>query len=175
MFVFFYSQFGNQKNFFGFSSYNILTTSMQSAIPQGSFVLVRSVSGSSLQMGDDITFFVDTDTQVTRRIIEVIENYEETGRYGFRTQGTDNPTADYGVTLEDNVVGKVIFHIPVLGFVLEWAGQHVALVMIGFAAVIALIYFMHAAFSIKEELTDEDEPKPEPKLKRSRARKAIAH
>jgi signal peptidase len=175
VFVFFYSQSGDHKNFFGFSYYNILTTSMQSTIPQGSFILVRSVPGSTLEVGDDITFFMDADTLVTHRIIEIIEDYEETGQYGFRTQGTDNVTADHNITFEGNVVGKVIFHVPVLGFVLEWASQHVALVMVGFAVIIALIYFVHVAFSTEEELEDEDEPEPEPKPKRSRARKATAH
>lgn len=145
--VFVYTQSGASRSIFGYSYYNILTTSMQSTIPQGSFILVKETPGEELQVGDDITFFKNADTIVTHRIIGIQANYEDSGQYGFRTQGTDNPSPDKEITYEGNVIGKVVFHIPVLGFVLEYLANHIWLIVIAFALILALTYFLKILFT----------------------------
>ena len=153
--VFLYSQSNSHRDFFGFSYYNILTSSMQSTIPQGSFILVRNVPGSELEIGDDITFFMDANTLVTHRIIDIYPDYENSGQYGFQTKGTDNTSPDANITYEGNVVGKVMFHIPMLGFMLEWASNNVVMVVIGFVLIMLLVFFVQMAF-FGDELANEE-------------------
>ena len=156
--VFTYTQSGASRNIFGFSYYNILTTSMQSTLPQGGFILVRETPGEKLQIGDDITFFKNANTIVTHRIIGIYQDYEDSGQYGFRTQGTDNPSPDANITYEGNVIGKVVFHIPMLGFVLEYIANNVWFVVIGFALILALSYFLKIVFT-PEKPKEEKKPK----------------
>lgn len=155
--VFTYTQSGVGRSMFGYSYYNILTTSMQSTIPQGSFILVKQTPGEELQVGDDITFFKNENTIVTHRIIGIQANYEDSGQYGFRTQGTDNPAPDQEITYEGNVIGKVVFHIPMLGFVLEYIANNIWIVVIGFALILALSYFLKIVFTPE---TPKEEQKP---------------
>lgn len=145
--VFTYTQSGASRSMFGYSYYNILTRSMQSTIPQGSFILVKETPGEELQVGDDITFFKNATTIVTHRIIGIQANYEDSGQYGFRTQGTDNPSPDAEVTFEGNVIGKVVFHVPMLGFVLEYVANNIWIVVIGIALILALSYFLKIVFT----------------------------
>lgn len=145
--VFTYTRSDASRSVFGYSYYNILTTSMQSSIPQGSFILVKETPGDQLQVGDDITFFKNADTIVTHRIIGIQANYEDSGQFGFRTQGTDNPAPDAEITYEGNVIGRVVLHIPVLGFVLEYLAENIWLVVIAFALILALSYFLKIVFT----------------------------
>lgn len=152
--VFTYTQSGASRSIFGYSYYNILTTSMQSTIPQGSFILVKETPAEELQVGDDITFFKNADTIVTHRIIGIQANYEDSGQYGFRTQGTDNLNPDKEITYEGNVIGKVVFHIPRLGFVLEYLANNIWLIVIAFALILALSYFLKILFTPDETDTE---------------------
>lgn len=145
--VFTYTQSGTNRSVFGYSYYNILTSSMQSTIPRGSFILVKETPGEELQVGDDITFFKNENTIVTHRIIGIQANYEDSGQYGFSTQGTDNPAPDKEITYEGNIIGKVVWHIPVLGFVLEYLANNIQLVIMAVALILALSYFLKIVFT----------------------------
>lgn len=148
--TFIYSQ--NSKtgnNFFGFSYYNILTGSMNSVYPPGTFVLVHSVDTDTLNVGDDITFFKDQDTVITHRIIDAEENYNSSGQRAFRTQGTDNASPDSYYTYESNVIGKVVWSMPVLGFIFDYVANNVILIAIGLVCFLSLTFCLRVFFSKK--------------------------
>lgn len=100
---------------FGWASAIVLTRSMHSVIPQGSLIVIREAAESDLSVGDDITFMTGPSTSVTHRIIEVHPDYNGTGSIAFTTKGVDNAEPDADVVMEDNVVGKVVFHSLALG------------------------------------------------------------
>ena len=157
LFVLLYSQSTSGKNIFGFSYFNILTTSMQSEIPQGSFILVKQTPGNELKIGDDIAFFKNADTVVTHRIINIIENYEDSGQLGFQTQGVDNPLPDREITYEGNVIGKVVFHIPMLGFILQYIAQHLMYVIVAAVLLFALAFFLKIVFTPEKPSEDSND------------------
>lgn len=126
MLVFIYSQRTGKRNLFGYSYYNILTTSMQSELPQGSLIIVHKET-DTLKVGDDITFFESENKIVTHRIIEILDNYEDSGQIGYKTQGIENPNPDNYITYEGNVIGKVVWHVPYLGFVMAFIAKNVLL------------------------------------------------
>lgn len=151
------SENGNGKNILGFSFANVLTTSMQSEIPKGSVVITRATEPHLLTIGDDITFLTETNHSYTHRIIDVYENYEDSGMRGFVTKGIENPLPDKEVVFDGNVIGKVILTIPNLGTFLNYIKENVFLV-VGLFIVIMLLSFSLKSFFVKKdksELTDE--------------------
>ncbi len=127
----------NDGGIFGYSYYQVLTTSMQSEIPQGSLVLVHQGT-DDIQVGDDITFMVSETDVATHRCIEIEDNYNGSGMRAFNTQGVDNPHPD-GFTMENNVIGKVVFHVPYLGKILALIADNLVWFVIGMVSVMVLI------------------------------------
>ncbi|MCL2654876.1 MAG: signal peptidase I [Coriobacteriia bacterium] len=130
-------------DFLGYSSVSILTDSMQSKIPQGSLVLTKRVAPGSLQVGNDITFMYSATTSVTHEIVTIYENYNNTGQRGFQTKGVENPEPDKAIVPAGNVVGKVVWHVPAVGAVLQFVAKNVLLVMGCLAGIGVLLYLLY--------------------------------
>lgn len=114
-------------------SYVVLSSSMSPSIQAGDVVVVASVPSSSIQAGDVITFEPQGDRapggvdRVTHRVVEVIER--EDGRY-FRTKGDANAEPDQALVPPANVVGRVMFSIPLIGHVILFAGSDLGILML---------------------------------------------
>lgn len=135
------------RDFFGYSYFTILTKSMHSVMPKGSIVITKKVDSSEIQKGDDITYFKSDKSTVTHRVIEVFENYEESGMRGFKTKGVDNNTPDREIVYANNVVGKVVFFSPRLGALLKFIRENIWLV--GGMVATLLITFISLQWLIK--------------------------
>jgi len=150
--AFFYSNGDNPGNRIGPFSYNtVLTTSMQSVYPKGSLVTSWVVKpGEPLQAGldkgTDIVFVREDGMVVVHRIIEIMDNYEESGQRAFRTQGVDNPTRDDWVTYEGNVVGRVTWHVKYVGDILAFVAEKAIWVVAAFILLFALLNILKFIF-----------------------------
>lgn len=102
-------------HFMGMNFFIIYGGSMMPTIPIGSVVAAKSVEASAIKVGDIITFRAGTeaDKVVTHRVVEVSN---DSGALSFRTAGDSNANPDGNVVLAENVVGKVWFHVPFLGY-----------------------------------------------------------
>lgn len=111
--------------------------SMEPAIRTGGLVII--IPASSYQVGDVITFGKDTKTQIptTHRIIEV----EDEGiSQRFITKGDANEDADPTATRLSDVSGKVIFSVPYLGYVLDFAKKPLGFILlVGIPAGIVIV------------------------------------
>jgi len=145
---------GAPRKILGYSGMTVLTQSMQSEIPKGSFILVRNVNPGTLQIGDDITYMRSERTTITHRIVDIMEDYAETGKRGFITQGVDNSAPDANVVIADNVVGKVVFHNYDLGLVLEFIRENLLLTALLCVMIVRLIFII-AKLLVPEIRTDE--------------------
>ena len=97
--------------FFGFSSYVVVSGSMEPAIPVNSLIYVKSCDPLELEEGDVILFHDSKDgTPVTHR---VVENDLDTQQ--ILTKGDANNGIDLRPVLYANVVGRVVAHIPGIG------------------------------------------------------------
>ncbi|MDR0570869.1 MAG: signal peptidase I [Clostridiales Family XIII bacterium] len=105
----------NPRSIFGFSSFVVLTDSMYPVLPQGTFLLVHHVDAEEINIGDDITFMLPSNSTATHRVVDVYEGYGVNGERGFRTQGVNNPHADPDAVFAGNVVGRVVFSSPAIG------------------------------------------------------------
>lgn len=115
--------------------------SMEPTIPTGSLVIVKPMQNYGV--GDVITFGADTKTEIptTHRIIGYESDAE--GRSVYRTQGDANEDPDANPVAKGEVIGKVVLHLPYVGFVLDFARQP-----LGFALLIGV----PAALVIVEEV-----------------------
>lgn len=109
----------------------VLTGSMEPAIPTGSIVLIYP--RADYKVGEIITFKrqeSSLEVPITHRIVEVKET---DGAIAYVTKGDDNDGADAKPVSKDEVYGKVFFHFPYLGKLLELAKTPV-----GFALLIVV-------------------------------------
>ena len=108
----------------------VLSGSMEPAIKTGSVVIVKPVD--RYEVGDIVTFGKDDRDNVptTHRIVDVriVE-----GETRFVTKGDANDDRDGRELTESDIVGKVLFDIPYLGFILDMAKKP-----LGFAFLIGI-------------------------------------
>lgn len=87
----------------------VYTGSMEPAIPVGSVVVIKPVDPETLKIGDIICFQLSQPTSITHRIINITDE-------GFITKGDANEDPDQWTVRKENVIGKVIFTIPFIGY-----------------------------------------------------------
>jgi signal peptidase len=103
---------------FGWELQVVLSGSMEPTYPVGSLNLVEPVQASEVEVGMPMAFWAPSDAKVmvTHRVVEIVE--QQDGLY-FRTQGDANEDPDSNLVPADNVVGRVRWHIPYLGYVVR--------------------------------------------------------
>ena len=94
---------------FGFRSYEIVSASMEPAIPVGSMVFTQDVDPATVADGDVIAFSREDSVVVHR--VRVNQKFE--GQ--FVTQGDANADVDMQATAYANYLGKVVLTVPMLG------------------------------------------------------------
>lgn len=101
--------------------------SMEPAISTGSVVVIKSFP--EYKIGDVITFGRDTKTSAptTHRIIEM---RAQTGSAVYITKGDANNTPDKREVRHSEVIGKVLFHIPALGYLLDFAKKPIGFIFL---------------------------------------------
>ncbi len=97
----------------GLQTYHVMSGSMEPAIPTGSLVYVRSADPMKLEKEDIIAFY-QGDEVIMHRVVKN-NKFDEL----LKTKGDANPTEDFSEVPYEQVIGKVIRHIPVLGQVMS--------------------------------------------------------
>ncbi|HRN96069.1 MAG TPA: signal peptidase I [Candidatus Levybacteria bacterium] len=99
----------------GIRSMVVLSGSMEPAVQTGSVVYVQP--SNSYNVGDIVTFNTQSGMTVTHRIVS-----EELGDNGmtYTTKGDANNTADSESVSQSQIMGKSLFSIPYLGYVVNF-------------------------------------------------------
>jgi len=134
---------GNGFAFLGYSFFTMLTDSMQSEIQKGALVIITKTDTNSISIGEDITFIQNDSSTITHRVIHIIENYEDSGARGFRTQGLENPKPDSEIVCTEKIIGVVKFSIPGLGYILDSISENIGLALL----LLGVVLFMTIAIS----------------------------
>lgn len=142
---------GAPISIFGVSFHNVLTSSMEDTIPQGSLVITYRVDPKDLQIGDDITYMRSEKVSITHRIVGIIERYEDTGERAFETKGTMNKEQDTYPVPAVNVVGKVVFHNHTLGVITQILKQYWIYIVIMIGLLYGLVLSIKNIFKQDEE------------------------
>ncbi|MDH6363750.1 signal peptidase [Enterococcus sp. PF1-24] len=94
---------------FGYTSAVVISGSMAPEISVNDLVIVKTDEDYAAQ---DVIMFTDGNYHTTHRILEITPE-------GYITKGDANNTDD-GLILKENVVGKVIFVVPLIGAIQEF-------------------------------------------------------
>ncbi|MBR4706586.1 MAG: class B sortase [Pseudobutyrivibrio sp.] len=113
---------------FGLQGYEVISGSMEPAIPVGSIVYVKDAGFEELSVGDVVAFEAGASV-VTHRIVEINQSDKL-----LRTQGDANSAMDFMPVAYVNVIGKVVFHFPLYGYVAAWVSE-----VIGKIVLVALL------------------------------------
>jgi signal peptidase len=99
------------------ASFVVLSGSMDPTLQPGDMVIVRSADTSDVQRGDVITFYEPGEPKRGQnRITHRVVGKERTAQgVVYRTKGDDNEHRDPVPVEHSRVVGKVWFHVPVVG------------------------------------------------------------
>ena len=116
-------------HFLGMNFFTIYGGSMMPTIPIGSVVAAKPVEASAIEAGDIIAFRTGTeaDKLVTHRVVEVSN---DSGALCFRTAGDSNANPDGNAVLAENVVGKVWFHVPFLGYLSSFVTTQLGFILL---------------------------------------------
>lgn len=120
----------------GLQSYAIISGSMEPAYPMGSLVYAEPVGGADLVPGDVAAFWRDQDVIVHR--VEAVD----ADRAELVTKGDANEDLDVRPVPYANVLGRITFHIPYLGYFLMALASTPGKLILGW------VVLMGAAFSI---------------------------
>lgn len=114
-----YSRIKKQEmSFLGYRFYTVLSESMKPALKMGSLIAVKPVKPDYLHAGDIIAFTdaFKPDQITSHRIVEIKNN----NNMSFVTKGDANSVNDENLVYSNNVIGKVVFHIPYVGMLLNF-------------------------------------------------------
>ena len=132
--------------------------SMEPTIQTGSVVFVKPAK--DYKINDIITFGQATKTkaQTTHRIVDIKVQASEPI---YTTRGDANNGPDQKEITKKEIIGKVLFHIPYLGYAVSFAKTKLGFILI--IAVPALAIIIDEAFKIKNEIKKKQNSKDEKK------------
>ncbi len=94
---------------FGYDMYNVVSESMEPAIPKGSLLFVQFVDCAEIEENEVIAFYSNGSVVAHR----VTSNNSFEGK--LTTKGDANADDDLHSVLYKEVIGRVKWHIPILG------------------------------------------------------------
>lgn len=114
---------------FGYETYDIISGSMEPALPVGSLVFVQPMAPEDVEPGNIVAFLSGESVVVHR----VQKNQLVEGQ--LITKGDANDEADISPVSYDAVIGRVCLHLPIAGTLMTVCSSTVGKVyMIAFAA-----------------------------------------
>lgn len=127
----------------GLKTYSVISPSMKPAYNVGDLVYVKGYDieeiPENIKVGDAITFVLDENlTVATHRVVAI-----DLETSHFTTKGDANDTPDATPVHFKNLVGKVVFKLPLLGYVADWVqnppGTYIAVTV---GAVLLILVFL---------------------------------
>ena len=125
----------------GFRLVDMSTPTMVGVYPLNSLLVIKEVPLSELRVGDDISFYQNSQIIITHRIAEVIEDYEESGERAFITRGVNDPEDEHEVT-KIQMIGRVDHNFPQLGTVLSMTSGNMHYIVLAFIVLIIIMVFV---------------------------------
>ena len=120
--------------FIGYETYVIKTGSMEPNLPTNSVAYLKCTNAEDINIKDIIAFYIDNETVVTHRVIDI--NYSE--EY-FVTKGDANEAVDPLHVKFENCIGIVKFHIPYMGRIIKVVQKFYGKIVLGGVVVFNII------------------------------------
>lgn len=133
-FVPFPSLFGGQAR--NYKVYTVQSGSMEPAIRTGSLIFVKPAE--DYEIGNIVTRKTeDPKVTVTHRIVE---KSEKNGEIFFETKGDANNAPDGEKILTGDIIGKMIWGLPFLGYAVSYAKTTQGLILLIIIPAVIIIY-----------------------------------
>ncbi|MBN2074493.1 MAG: signal peptidase I [Dehalococcoidales bacterium] len=144
----------------GWSVNSVVSGSMEPALGKGSLIVTRPVDPKELEAGDIILFSspISSKTMITHRIIDVDYN----SLLSLRTQGDANLNPDPYRVPGQNVIGKVVLHVPSIGYFTEFVKKPAGFITL--SVVPSVIIFALYAMIIWREIAKNKSQRVEVKV-----------
>ena len=133
---------------FGLQEFNVISGSMEPDISIGSLVYVKEIAFENLTVGDVIAFKSGASV-VTHRITSL----DESNRL-IRTKGDANSVEDFMPVAYRDLIGKVEYHVPLLGFLAAWISETIGKIV---AVILLVIGVLLSNIVQKDESTNNIE------------------
>jgi signal peptidase len=104
---------------------NVLSGSMEPAINIGSIVAIRKAD--EYRVGDIITFQFPREFPITHRIVDI---EADNGILWFTTKGDANEEPDPRRVRQEEIMGRVLFSIPFIGYAINFTQQPLGFILI---------------------------------------------
>jgi signal peptidase len=132
-----------------YSAYIIVSPSMKPTINVEDAIIVQRKAASKLKVKDIITFNAQDSSAsgitITHRIVAIVK--DKNGKLLFRTKGDNNNVEDSALVKPENIVGKVLLRIPLIGYIQYFiANSYGWLILIVMPCLIIVIYDIVRAF-----------------------------
>lgn len=141
----------------GYKLFCVQTGSMEPEYPVGMMIVVEPVSFEQIREGDVVTFTQGENVVVTHRVVEVKKEEKQ-----LITKGDSNNVADSSPVSSQNIIGRVKFGIPGVGWVILFLnttfGRWMVLIITVAVVGIMLIKRMYFHDKEKEEAEEPGEP-----------------
>lgn len=106
----------------------VLSGSMEPSISPGDVVFVAS---GPVGVGDVVTYQTGNDVPTTHRVVEAVDG-------AYRTKGDANENADRAMVQPDQLLGRVVFVVPLIGHVILWVNTPVGFALLVVAPLLVL-------------------------------------
>lgn len=136
---------------FGCKSMAVVSGSMEPGIPVGSIVVVRHTNPDTLEVGDVISYRLSGNTMVTHRVAAIDAENQE-----LITKGDANEVEDANPVAYSSVVGKKLFHVPLLGYLSIYIKTPLGIVGVcGVLIILILLNFLPSIFEPEEKEAEQ--------------------
>lgn len=143
----------------GMHIFTVLSGSMEPNYPTGSLIIVKAAEAPELREQDVITYLISDNTVVTHRITGIVPDEHDPNVIRFRTKGDANNAEDLMLVHQNNVIGKPVLCIPMVGFVMNFIqkppGTYIA---IAIACVLMILMYLPDLFAKEEPPKDPEAP-----------------
>jgi len=148
-----------------FSTKIVQSGSMEPRLPVGSLVFISPQE--SYQAGDIITFGEDTQLKIptTHRIVAV---KEEAGEITYTTKGDANDNIDQRPIERKEVIGKVLFNIPYIGYLIDFARTPIGFILLVILPAV-IVFFEEVVILVKEIFSGRSKKRKEVKKEKEKA------
>lgn len=124
---------------FGYHAYIVYGGSMEPALPLGSVAVARPVTADRVRTGDIIAFEGShTSSPVLHRVVEIRDDH---GERLFVTKGDANAFADARPVRLDGTGDRVVYHVPLVGFLIHFGRTTGGLLLFFGAPLAALLAY----------------------------------
>jgi signal peptidase len=129
----------------GATPLTVLTSSMEPGLPPGTLIVVKPIETNDIVLGDVLTYQIESGKAgvITHRVTEIINSSD--GSRTFTLKGDNNDAADDLPVLPVQVVGKLWYSVPWIGYVSNYVNGESRSWLV---PVIAIGLFIYAGFML---------------------------